>query len=145
MIHTLLRSLESRKFLHHTGLAVLFFGLLFLRRSAQLLHPQIWNEDGGQVISGFIQHGWKSFAIPVNGYLNTSSKIIMGSSLMLSSLYTPLISTLLAWIFIIGVCCAIALSPTWLRARPLIAIATLLVPCDPEVFGIPLYAFWWAS
>jgi hypothetical protein len=145
MLNSFLRGLKSRAFFQPMGLAALFFALLLVRRSAQLFHPQIWAEDGGQVILGFIQHGWRSFALPVNGYLNTSSKLIMGSSLMLSSLYCPLVSTLLVWLFIIGVCCAIALCPTWLPARPLIAIATLLVPCDPEVFGIPLYAFWWAS
>src|SRR5690348_7298014 len=112
--------LQGRTYINRLCMLLVFLSLLYLRRSAQLLNPQIWSEDGEQIIPGFLNHGLASFAIPVNGYLITVSKLIMGLSLMMSSLLLPLISTLLTWLFIAGVCMAIAISPTWLSARMLI-------------------------
>jgi hypothetical protein len=125
--------------------AAAFLFLLFVRRSSQLIHPQIWDEEGTQIIPGFLKHGLMSLDTPVNGYLVTVPKIIMGISLSVSSLHLPLIATVLTWLFIAGVCMAIAKAPTWLKGGVLICLATLLVPTDPEVFGISLYSFWWAS
>ncbi len=136
--------LPNRAF-YYFLLFLLFFLLLYWRRSAQLLHPQVWDEDGTQIIPGLLVHGWKSLFYPVNGYLIFVPKLISAVSLSISGLYYPLISTILAWIFVVGVCMAISLSPIMLRGGPLLALFTLLVPCDPEVFGIPLYTFWWAS
>lgn len=127
------------------GFAVLYFLILFLRRRAQLLNPQIWAEDGSQILRGFLDHGWASLAFPANGYLITTSKLLIGGALTLSAAYLPAIATIADWIFTVLVCLAITYCPTWLRARWCIALATLLVPSDPEVFGIPLYSFWWAS
>ncbi len=38
-----------------------------------------------------------------------------------------------------------AISPTKLVGKWLCAIALFCIPSDPEVFGLPLYTFWWAS
>lgn len=137
--------LQKRTHTSYLWMSVGFFLLLFLRRSAQLLHPQVWDEDGTQIIPGFLNHGLMSFGYPVNGYLVTVPKLIIGASMTVSSLFLPLVSTVVTWLFIVGVCVAIAVSPTWLKGRMLICLVTLLVPTDPEVFGIPLYSFWWAS
>lgn len=126
-------------------LAVLFFFLLYMRRSIQLLHPQVWDEDGVVIIPGLLDHGLKSLFYPVNGYLILVPKLISAISLSISGIYYPLVSTIITWFFIIGVCIAIAKCPTWLKWRALAATATLLVPTDPEVIGIPLDTLWWAS
>ena len=126
-------------------LFILFFALLYLRRSAQLLHPQVWDEDGTEILPGLLDHGLKSLFFPINGYLIVVPKLISAISLAISGLYYPLVSTVITWGFIVGVCIAISLSPTWLKGGVLLGVATLLVPCDPEVFGVPLYSFWWAS
>jgi hypothetical protein len=144
-LRTKLRSLVESGPARYVFLFAIFFSLLFLRRWAQLLHPQVWDEDGTQILIGFVDHGFKSLAYPVNGYLILVPKLISLVSLSVSGLYYPLISTIITWIFIVCICVAIAVSPTWLRGGTLLAIAVLLVPSDPEVFGIPLYTFWWAG
>lgn len=126
-------------------LLAIFFALLYLRRPQQLLHPQVWDEDGTRIIPALLTHGLASLFYPVNGYLIVLPKLISALALAISGLYYPLISTVIAWIFIVGVCLAVAVSPTWLRGGALLGMATLFVPTDPEVFGIPLYTFWWAS
>jgi hypothetical protein len=135
----------GKRVFRYVLLFALFFGLLYLRRSAQLLHPQVWDEDGTMILPGLIDHGLKSLFYPVNGYLILLPKLISAISLLVSGLYYPLVSTLISWIFIVYVCITIAVSPTWLKGGALLGIATLLIPSDPEVFGIPLYSFWWAS
>jgi hypothetical protein len=139
------RESRSSQALYYILLFLLFFWLLYLRRSAQLLHPQVWDEDGTQVIPGLLVHGWKSLFYPVNGYLIFVPKVISAVSLSISGLYYPMVSTILAWIFVAGVCVAISVCPIALRGGPLLGVFTLLIPSDPEVFGIPLYTFWWAS
>ncbi len=126
-------------------LVALFFSLLYMRRSVQLLHPQVWDEDGTQVLPALLDHGLKSLFYPVNGYLILVPKLISAISLGISGIYYPAVSTIITWGFIVGVCLAIAVCPTWLKWGTLLGVATLLVPTDPEVFGIPLYSFWWAS
>ena len=124
---------------------LLFSALLFLRRPAQLLNPQVWDEDGTQIVPGLIDHGVRSLVYPVNGYLVVLPKLISATSLAISGLHYPLVSTVLAWLVTVAVCMFIAFSPTYLKGGIVLGAATLLVPCDPEVFGIPLYTFWWAS
>jgi len=50
-----------------------------------------------------------------------------------------------AWAFTIATLIAISVSPVVLRGGVLLAVTALLVPTDPEVFGLPLYTFWWAG
>src|SRR5271165_3873326 len=95
---------------------LLFLGfalLLYLRRSSQLLHPQVWDEDGTQVLTGLLDRGLRSLAFPVNGYLITVPKLIAVASLGISGWLFPWVGTAIAWIFVVSVCVAIAVSPTW--------------------------------
>jgi len=126
-------------------LAVLFFELLFIRRGDQFLNPQVWDEDGNVIIPSVIFEGARSLIEPFNGYLNSIARLISGISLALSFVHYPRISTILSWIFIVCVVLAISLSPIILRGGVMLAALTLLVPSDPEVFGLPLYTFWWAA
>jgi hypothetical protein len=135
----------ARRPLHALLCVVVFLALLASRRWQQLVRPQVWNEDGIATIHGVMTAGWSELFAPVNGYLVTSSKLISGLSLAISVTHYPGISTALTWAFIALVGLAIVLAPTSLRGRTLCALAVFLVPSDPEVFGVPLYSFWWAS
>ena len=125
-------------------LLIIFLCLLCTRRWQQLVAPEVWNEDA-LIMNTFISLGARTFLEPVAGYLITVPKLISAISLKISFLYYPLISTVLAWLFIAFVGCAITLSPTRLRGKFLCAVAVFIIPADPEVFGLPLYTFWWAS
>jgi hypothetical protein len=125
--------------------APIFFLILYARRSAQLLHPQVWDEDGLVIMRDLIQAGPASILWPLNGYLLVIPRTITFLALSVSVSYYPLISTLLAWAFTIAALIAISVSPLALRGGVLLAIAAGLVPSDPEVFGLPLYTFWWAG
>ena len=115
------------------------------RRWCQIASPQVWDEDGTQIIYGFITHGWVELLQPVNGYLITVPKIISMISLRVSFLHYPVVSTILSWSFIVSVGLAIAISPAPIHGKFLCAAAAFMIPSDPEVFGLPLYTFWWAA
>jgi hypothetical protein len=125
-------------------LLVLLFVLLASRRWSQLASPQVWDEEGA-MIGGFLEHGWNDLLRPLNGYLLLVPKLIVGVSLAVSLSHYPAVATGLAWAVILAVGLAVALSPTHLRARAACAVAVFAVPTDPEVFGLALYTFWWAS
>lgn len=136
---------------------ILFFSVLVSRRWQQLINPQVWNEDGapgpitqvlrdnGSVIPDYISSGWTSLFESVNGYLIIIPKIISIISINLSFFYYPEISTTISFLFATTVCMLIMVCPTYLKMRFLCAIAVLLIPSNTEVFGTPLYTFWWAS
>ena len=84
-------------------LAAAFALLLFSRRSAQLLSPQVWDEDGTYVLAGLLARGWASLAEPVNGYLILVPKLVSALSLSVSFYHYPLVSTLVAWCVIVAV------------------------------------------
>jgi hypothetical protein len=125
--------------------ALLFFALLFVRRSAQLLHPQVWDEEGLRILPDLIDHGAASILAPLNGYLVVISRLVGFIAFSMSFAGYPLITTVCDWAFTIAVLIAIAISPTVLRGGVLLALAAMLVPSDPEVFGVPLYEFWWSG
>lgn len=126
---------------------------LLLRRGNQWFLPQVWNEDGAGITPGgdpgnipaFLDTGWLSLFEPVNGYLILVPKLITGLALQVSFYEYPLVSTIFSWLFITAIALAVALAPTTLKARTACAMLVFLVPSDPEVFGLPLYTFWWSS
>ncbi len=124
---------------------LVFVLLLASRRSMQFTSPQVWDEDGTQIIRAFVEQGWSSLIVPVNGYLVTVPKLISMLSMTLSAAAYPMVSTMLSALFIALVGVAIAMSPTKLQAKALCALSIFVIPCDPEVFALPLYTFWWAS
>jgi len=97
------------------------------------------------VIRGLITEGARSLIEPVNGYLISIARLISSVALSITFVHYPLVSTLLAWLFIAAVVLAISLSPTILRGGVLLGVLTMLVPSDAEVFGLPLYTLWWAA
>ncbi|MGA9032915.1 MAG: hypothetical protein WB402_10395 [Sulfuricaulis sp.] len=138
-------------------LLTVFLSLLASRRWQQLISPQVWDEDGapnpwlngglgsGSDLADYIHKGWSAFFEPVNGYLVTVPKIISAISLWVSFSNYPIVSTIFTWLFIALVGLAITLAPTHIRAKFLCTLAVFMIPSDPEVYGIPLYTFWWSS
>lgn len=126
-------------------LYAIFLGALLLRCWPRLVSPQVWAEDGSVVLAGFIADGWWTFFAPVNGYWQLVDKSISAAALSVSLYYYPTISIVLTCLFAAAVGLAVALAPTTLRGRFACALALFLVPTDAEVFGLPLYAFWWAG
>ena len=124
---------------------ILLMVLLATRRWQQLISPQVWSEDAVQILPSFINDGWSSLLLPVNGYLIAIPKIISFISIKISFLYYPIISTIISWLLIISVGISIMLSPTKLQQRTVCAISVFIIPSDPEVFGLPLYTFWWSG
>lgn len=146
---------------HHSICRGIFFllitlALIFLRARDRILNPQVWDEDAGinpgwygtdalPNLLSYIKNGFESLLLPVNGYLILTPKLITIISSSISIYYYPLLSTGLAWLCITAVCHVIATAPLRLNGGFILAIACLLIPSDPEVFGLPLYTFWWIS
>ncbi len=127
------------------SLAVIFSALLMLRRGQQLFSPQVWVEDGTQILHGFINDGAVTLSKPVSGYLVLVPKLISWLSLSVSFSFYPLLSTILTWLFLLGVLLLIALHPSKLAGGALLSLAVLMIPTGAEAFGIPVYSCWWAS
>jgi hypothetical protein len=119
--------------------------IVFARRPDQFLHPYIWVEEGVYTLRFYAENGWSTLFEPLAGYLLTASKLIDLTAFQVSILWAPEIAAGLAIAFTCAVVVAIALSPTHLKWRYACALAAVLVPSNPEVFGTGSYAFWWAG
>lgn len=126
-------------------LILLTVAVLFARRPDQFLHPYIWVEDGVINLKAYAERGLASVIEPVQGYSNLLSKLIDLTAFRVSIEHAPEISLALTVAFTCAVVLAIALSPTHLRCPFLCAIVLLTIPTGPEVFAIPVNAFWWAG
>lgn len=127
------------------AMALATIAVLVSRRTTTLTRPYVWAEDGIYIVPQYILDGWNSIFAPVSGYITVIPRILSHTALTFAPASYPIVSILLSWAFMAGVLAFIALAPTQLRARPWIAISCLLVPTEPEVFGTPLYSFWWAG
>lgn len=121
--------------------------ILFLAARAwiRIINPEVWDEDGTHNLLGYIRGGFLSIFDPVNGYIIFIPKIITFISAEISITYYPLVSAVLAWIVIVSVLTIITTVPLRLKGGLLLAITCLWLPSDPEVYGLPLYTFWWTS
>ena len=122
----------------------LAFLIAFLRRGGNLLSPQLWTEDGIYMVPHFLTHGWWPLK-GEEGYLTVVPHLISNLALTFAPQSFVEVSTWLAWIFMAGAAAIIAGAPTLLKGRLWLALACFLVPTDPEIFGIPLYSFWWVG
>jgi hypothetical protein len=118
--------------------------ILFARRPDQFLHPTLWVEET-VILREYVDHGWWSLLEPLNGYYALISKIIGFIALKTSFPWAPQIELFLIVAFTCAVIVSVALSPTHLQWPFLCAVAVLIVPSDPEVFVVSVYAFWWAG
>jgi hypothetical protein len=123
--------------------------LVMARRSDQIVDPQVWVEDGSQILPSFIERGVRAFFTPVNGYFNLTGKLLCFVSLKLLGLqrlqHLPALSTALALAATAIFLTWVASTPLIIPGGPLLAIAAVLVPTDTEVFALPSYTFWFAG
>ena len=122
-----------------------FLVLLLLRRGQQLISPQVWDEDGTYIFTGLLDGGAATLVAAEPGYMILAPRLVAWVSLGTSISFHPHISTILAWLFSLGVLLLVARGPSTLAGGPLLALGVLLVPTDAEVFGIPLYTVWWSG
>ena len=139
------RAVVSDRRARWLALAALTVAVVAMRRPDQFMHPHLWVEDGAVNLPEYLVHGWGMLIQPIAGYFILPVKLIFASAASLSFRALPEISLVFTLMFTFCVVAAIAFSPTRLRHRYACAIAVLLVPCDPEVFGIGLYTGWWGS
>lgn len=97
------------------------------------------------VLKDYIDHGVWSFIHPLQGYLVLPTRFINIISFKLCFTHYPLVSFVFTVIFTWIVIAAVALAPTHLKHPRLCALVALLIPTGPEVFGVPLYSFWWGT
>ncbi|MBU3624396.1 hypothetical protein [Polynucleobacter sp. AP-Latsch-80-C2] len=140
-----MKKIFSAKTISTPILVLLAFALLLLRAWPRLIHPEVWIEDGVENIYGLVNYGPIDIFRPVGGYLVLVPKLITLVSLWVSFMYYPLVSTILAWAFTIFVFIVIAKSPLYLKGQIFLAMACMLIPSDPECFGLPMYTYWWSS
>lgn len=117
------------------------------RRPDQLLHPYVWDEESN-VLQSFAAHGWAAATGPVNGYLDLPGSPLITSAASISFVHLPRIEYAFALgVFLVTVLLLVVPASIWggVRQRALMALAMVLVPTGPEVFGVLLYSFWWAT
>lgn len=138
------------KLTHHKGrsadfLWILLLGaLLFSRAWPRLLTPEVWVEDK-VIVSDWIKQGLPSLTQPVNGYLIVLPRLVSGLALSGSFENYPALSTCLTWIVTLAICAFVAFAPSHLKGTKWLAAATLLIPSDPEAFGLTVYLLWWSA
>jgi hypothetical protein len=117
--------------------------ILFARRPDQFLHPTLWVEEK-VFLEEYANHGWWNLLEPLVYHVFVS-KVISFIAFKSSFVWAPQIELFLIVAFTCAVTVSVALSPTHLQWPLLCALALLLVPSDPEVFAVSVYAFWWAG
>jgi hypothetical protein len=130
---------------HAVWIGVLGLLLLLLRAWPRLMHPEVWDEDGTRNLAGFLTFGFADVGNTVNGYLILVPKLLTMLAASVSITFYPLTSTILAWAVTLIVFVFIAKAPIRLKGGVLLAVACMLIPSDPENFGLPLYTFWWSA
>lgn len=117
------------------------------RRPEQFSRPYVWAEES-IIVHNYLQHGWAAAVEPVNGSLNfpATPLITAAAALDLSALATVNTASAAA-VFALTVWILVVPDSAWggIRSRIVMAATMPLCPTDPEVFGVALYAFWWAS
>jgi len=140
--------------IYYTQIIFLLCSVLYvLRRPDMLFNPQPWAEDGAVFISDHLSKGISAFIHNYAGYLHFFPRIFTFISVELSEILgaglqlTPLIMNVLA-ITTSVLCVLYILSPSfdWLssyKTRALSAIAIILIPTIPEVYGNATNLHWW--
>jgi hypothetical protein len=96
------------------AVALIAFFILFARRYVQMLHPQVWDEEGA-IISQTITSGIASVFQPVNGYLLLVPRLLTFLAMLLPFEEYPRIATLLAWTVTLAILLTISIGPSRLR------------------------------
>ena len=125
------------------------FGLIvwFLRRPDQLLHPYVWVEEF-QILNQYQMQGFFHAALaPVEGYFVWPTTFTVSFAAAANFLHLPLIDYWASTAWFVATICLILIPSSVIRLRWRVGLVVLLVlvPTNPEVFGIAEYAFWWTT
>ncbi len=118
-----------------------------LRRPDQLLAPYAWVEEA-RMIELWQQLGPLRQALaPVNGQLILSSSASVAALLSLDVLRFPVLAYLTATLWFLGLLLLwlVPRSRLPLKVRVCFVLAMVLVPINPEPFGVLEYSFWWVT
>lgn len=137
--------LRYEKMVKISSIFLLAIVLLAWKRLELLFWPQVWAEDGTQVVARFVAMGWSSLFEPINGYVTLIPKLVSFLSMDLSFYYYPAISIAIACCFIGAYVVFVWTGDFDFKYKSLWALAPFFVPVDPEVFGLSLYLIWWSS
>lgn len=117
------------------------------RRPEQLTRPYVWDEES-HVLLSFAHHGWSSALHPLGGYEALPASFLVTLSAQISFARLPVLMYVFATlIYLITICAVVLPASRWggFGVRAAFALAVALVPANPEVFGVLLYSFWWAT
>lgn len=129
------------------ALVLVFFGVLFLRGPAVLLHAGLWGEDGGVWYPNAYQYGLESLLWPDGGYLNTLSRLTALAVQPIPLVFVPTLFACVA-LLIQGITAAFIvsdrMSAAWpsARGRLFFALIYLVLPNSWEIFGNLTDAQW---
>ncbi len=116
------------------GTLVLAGLILFLRRPDALFNPQFFAEDGPIFFLGAYIFGLKAVLMPYGGYLHVVPRLVAWMALGPDPRWAPAIYNFSAFALQLTVV-AMLLSPRLrLPAKPILALAFVLVPHTGEVF-----------
>lgn len=127
------------------ALTLLILLILFIRRPLQLIHPDVWVEDGAIYVPDVFTFGFGSIFRPINGYLSVIPRFFTWLSLLFPLEWYPNLSNFLGLLFNIGTFLSVVYFPTLLRNKTLCALSVFLIPIMPEVYILPSYTFWLCS
>jgi hypothetical protein len=119
----------------------------FLRRPDQFLHPYVWDEEF-QILNRYQAQGFLHAALtPVEGYFVWPTSFTIAAAAATSFLHVPFIDYWVGTAWFTATICLILVprSSIQLPWRMGFAVLLVLVPINPEVFGVTLYVFWWTS
>ena len=110
-------------------------GLLFLRRPAALLAPQLWAEDGSVFLLGQDARGFAALFEPYMGYLHALPRLTAwAADTLLDVAWWPAFYNAVAFAIWLGVLARLFSSRLNLPHRPWLAAGVLLAVQTPEIF-----------
>jgi hypothetical protein len=80
----------------HATIFLVAFLVLFSRRPDAVLNAQFWAEDGKYWYADAYQYGWRCLLMPLDGYLNTLSRLVGLFALLFPFAIAPLVMNLCA-------------------------------------------------
>jgi hypothetical protein len=132
-----------------TTLGVVAFCVLIWiwRRPGQLTHPYVWQEEV-TILRHYLSGGFIGALRPVEGYLILPPAFLFAVAAKISIVQLPWLTSAFALlVFVATILMILVVDSRWgdLKTRAAMAATAALVPTNPEVFGVLLYSFWWAT
>ncbi len=114
--------------------------LIFIRTKEKISYPGIWVEDSVH-LQDMVSEGFSSLLNPTSNFLHFGTRLLTAVVQIFTIEHYPTVSIWLTVLITSAICMGVRKlfgGPQGLVG----AIAIILVPSDPEVFGLPSYLFW---